>query len=249
MLVNKCMKLLFNWRIKNKPFLFLIYQMGKVGSSTIYRTLKKHKINAIHTHSHKEAQEIIKNYKGKIFIISGVREPLSRNISAFFENFNNKTHKYWYIGDKNEIKNLKVERLIEIFNERDVLQLKELLNPWFDTFYDTCNIKKEDFVCTRNVYKLNKKNLEIIIYKLENFKDFENYFLKRFSKLISFKKFDKTNLASDKYYFDLYKEFKNCYFIDHKKYQNLYKNIDYLSDYYTENEVQNYSEKFIKNKK
>ena len=214
--------------------------MGKVGSSSIYRTLKKNNFFTIHTHSHEEAEYIIKKYRGKIYLITGIREPLTRNISAFFQNINNKNNKYWYIGNKIELKKLNVGSLIKIFNERVDLHIREIVAPWFDNFYKICKVKKEDFISASNIYTFNKDNLEIIIYKLENFKDFEEYFFKRFSDIFPFNKFYQENLASSKDYSNLYKEFKRLYFIDNEKYQNLYSQIDHISDYYDAAEIYNY---------
>jgi len=80
---------------KNIPV--FVYQMGKVASSTIYSSIKK-QYNGLtfHGHNFREGMtdDLLKrffheyqNNKFEIKLISLVREPVSRNLSAFFENF------------------------------------------------------------------------------------------------------------------------------------------------------------------
>ncbi|MDY6905430.1 MAG: putative capsular polysaccharide synthesis family protein [Thermodesulfobacteriota bacterium] len=73
----------------------IVFQMGKVGSKSIYNSLKKSAIKSIfHTHylnyNHQYAfirrlYELVVNQKKPTRIISLTREPFSRNVSAFFE--------------------------------------------------------------------------------------------------------------------------------------------------------------------
>jgi hypothetical protein len=92
-------------------FPVLIYQVGKVGSSSVYSSLKRRRIACVHVHRidpeniGKLAAERmrsglpvkderlglaihhrLRHGAEKVRIITMVREPLSRNISAFFEN-------------------------------------------------------------------------------------------------------------------------------------------------------------------
>ena len=79
-----------------------VYQMGKVGSTSIYRSLKKsyggtvlhgHYFDAYH--SNFELRQLHAWYSQqsapKIKLISLIREPVTRNISAFFQNFKRDT--------------------------------------------------------------------------------------------------------------------------------------------------------------
>lgn len=74
----------------------IVYQMGKVGSTSIYNSLKTaYKGEVLHKHTlHKKEDwksamvlEHLLTHKLPLKLISLVREPVSRNISSFFQNF------------------------------------------------------------------------------------------------------------------------------------------------------------------
>lgn len=97
MIKNKVRMLLFRWELqKLEPV--LVYQMGKVASTSIYESLKRC-YNGIVIHTHifdqsprtdiyiREIHKQTENTQVKPKIISLVREPIGRNVSAFFQNF------------------------------------------------------------------------------------------------------------------------------------------------------------------
>lgn len=77
-----------------------LFQMGKVGSASLHSTLsKKYKGIVIHAHTHdtmsEQGKRLLKWSKLlylPVYVICPVREPLSRNISAFFQNFKRDTN-------------------------------------------------------------------------------------------------------------------------------------------------------------
>jgi|SRR5690606_2252081 len=107
------MRIIRQVRLYLSPYI-LIYQMGKVGSSSIYASLKAkgvpkvfhlHRMNPETTQKMKRTfleQNLLAQFRTeqlfetiyrkaiqrrkKVKIITLVREPISRNISAFFEN-------------------------------------------------------------------------------------------------------------------------------------------------------------------
>lgn len=104
-------ELRFRWRIytlaHSSPKPVFIYQMGKVGSSSIMTSLEKYGIKAyqIHVMNFPKGKAITPGFKTAIKhgwyvnkklikpryplkIITLVREPIGRNISAYFENLN-----------------------------------------------------------------------------------------------------------------------------------------------------------------
>lgn len=110
----------------------MIYQMGKVGSSSIYKTLieagyintfqihtlgKKRKVinysGFEHQPYHLDETDFINNYDiQKNKIITLVRDPIERNISAFFENFRR------FVGIPFKDNNFTIEEIKDIFLER-----------------------------------------------------------------------------------------------------------------------------------
>lgn len=69
----------------------LVFQPGKVGSTTVYRSLEKMQINAIHLHTFSdflsEYKRFIQECLNSIKIITLVREPIGRDISDFIQYF------------------------------------------------------------------------------------------------------------------------------------------------------------------
>jgi hypothetical protein len=76
-----------------------LFQMGKVGSSTLQRTLSQHHRGCV-VHAHRYA-DLTSRHRWllacrrrlglRILVICPVRDPLARNVSAFFQNFQRDT--------------------------------------------------------------------------------------------------------------------------------------------------------------
>ena len=125
-------------RLQNEIPVF-VYQMGKVGSTSIYRSLKKaysgavfhgHYFDAFHSEFSLRQLHAwyIQQPARKIKLISLIREPVTRNISAFFQNFKRDT-------------GMQIEKCRKSMHElRDMFLLNyphEIPWVWFDN-----NIKK-----------------------------------------------------------------------------------------------------------
>jgi hypothetical protein len=90
----------FNSRLTRYPPVF-VFQMGKVGSTSIYESLLEFYPGVVlhghRFHSHHENWKFRRLYnwavlrKRPLKIISLTREPLGRNVSAFFQNFERET--------------------------------------------------------------------------------------------------------------------------------------------------------------
>ena len=86
----------FDQRVKRTTPV-IIYQMGKVASASLYRALSQvYSRVVLHTHSfgpNDESWKVRKVYEHCVLkseplkIISPIREPFSRNLSAFFQNY------------------------------------------------------------------------------------------------------------------------------------------------------------------
>lgn len=140
-------------RIKNPPVIILT--PGKVGSASVYYTLKKELNNPIfHIHQYsdvgieKSIQEHLssnrkskplhlivakllkskmKAYKGDVYIITIIREPISREVSGFFQNtefFKSEIEDENLVIDEN-----KAQKLLSKIFETDIIQK---LEDWFE---------------------------------------------------------------------------------------------------------------------
>lgn len=218
---------------------FLIYQMGKVGSSSIRRTLDKFSINNFHTHIGTEAEFIINNCNSKIVLITGLREPLNRTISAFFENINRKGTDAFISENKKYIKSLSAKQIISHYFEKQDLLIDvafgfyaNLQNHTGISFPQT--FKNEGYSFFRN------GEIECCVYKLEYFKLFEENFIEKY--LNSYKSnlyngFSEKNIGTNKWYSEIYTEFKKEFFITKTEYLNKYGSIDYVEKFYNKNDL------------
>jgi FkbM family methyltransferase len=230
----------------------LIYQVGKVGSSTIYNSLKKsifdvpiYQVHNIHTSQelyNKEQQnsyvesshhlllgiklnEIIKNKKNiKWKIIIGVRDPIHRWLSDIFQNINER-----YSNLKNTNGTLDKSKLINYF-------VKSLdSNPMEKWFYDELFNTFHVDISTINLdkskgYTICKVNgVEILFYTMESLKNSFEIMMKEFLPSHNIK-MEKANEASSK-----------DYHADYKFIQNVVKfELKYLEEYYYNNSVAKY---------
>jgi hypothetical protein len=102
----------------------LIYQFGKVGSTSIQDSLLTRWPGlVVHAHTIKErdgepaqvkaVREVLQRAEERIFVITTVRDPIARNISAFFQNFERETGS----SDK-DAHRFSVQSLIDIFLQK-----------------------------------------------------------------------------------------------------------------------------------
>jgi hypothetical protein len=204
----------------------LIYQMGKVGSTTIENSIP----NSIHLHTlynnppcwiHQkirrpgiigqfiiEVGDFIKRIAIKqrknIKIISMVRNPLNRDISMFFQNL-----PYWYIHHvhKNQIdiREDGVEFLEEVFSESydHNYQLE-----WFDKEIKRLtgiDIFNENYNTKKGYIKIKKGKYELFLFRLEDIDKALPALSDFVGKDIILKE---KNIGDKKWYASIYSEFK-----------------------------------------
>lgn len=199
--------------INTLPLVF-VYQMGKVASTSVYNSIKsQYKGPVFHAHSfdEKNQQESIqllynayKIEKFRIKIISLVREPIGRNLSAFFENFKRD------VGIEFRDSRYTPNELQEIFlkNYNHDIPLN-----WFDH-----NIKKNfdidiyDYPFPESNYILIKnRNVELLLMKYNLNNEVKTKVISDFLGVKDFSIKDK-NVGSTKEYADMYKKLQNIPF-------------------------------------
>jgi hypothetical protein len=215
-----------NWIFLNPV---LVYSVGKVGSSSIVNTMRKHGVHEVQPHSlqmsrrgsyfvlpefryiekiyfcfkswlmkRKTSLYLFSHANKKIKVISLYREPISRNISAFFE-------QYQYVLDKN-INDYATEGLINEFWKH---ANHDAPLVWFDEeIKKTFNINVFDYPFDKEKgYTVIKKgNVELLLLTMEKVNDLENE-IGDFLNIAGFK-LAKTNRAEKKPYSEIYKHFK-----------------------------------------
>ena len=216
----------------------IIYQYGKVGSSTMRDSLREYHKDVHHVHF------IIKNAKNwhllsnnKILIINIVRNTYDRNISNLFQNISNKLTDFYYCEPKH-VKNVKLNNLMIHFRKANCIHIKKLLIPWYTNFKETIGIdilaKEFDTEKKYNIYELDNKT--VLTLRFEDIADWGNILSTLFNETIQIKK---SNITKDK----LYNKFKKQYKfspVEHK----LINKIDHFHHFYTQEEIEKFKKKY-----
>ncbi|WP_277053985.1 putative capsular polysaccharide synthesis family protein [Pseudoalteromonas marina] len=242
----------------------VIFSVGKVGSSSIAKTLREHNISEVQPHSLSFSRKgsyfvlptfnpleslfyylksnliKIKTYIFKlskkhkrIKIISLYREPVSRNISAFFE-------QYQYVLN-NHIDTYSTEELVSAFwkyTNHDA-PLK-----WFDNeLKNVFGIDIHDYEFDKGSgYLLVKKgNVDLLLLTMEKM-DENSAIIGDFVGIENFK-LAKTNRAEKKVYSEQYNHFKKNILIP-KDYLNKFYNDPVINFFYSTDDLKKYSNKW-----
>lgn len=236
----------------------LIYQVGKVGSTTLADTIQSYGINTSHCHSlfslplineNKKLniyrKKIIANFAGKIII--PVREPISRDISQYFQLLQ---ARLGVLCQEYKIDNL-IDGFVKIYydsliqktsyNENTGLQAillnnssKGILFDWFD--YELKNFLGVDILTepfnTKTGYQIYKKNnCEILILQLEKMNILEDI-IGNFLSVPNFK-LQSSNTYKQKEYKYLYKNFKEQLVLPKEYIDFYYKSNPWFAHFYS----------------
>ncbi len=251
---KKCMSYIFNDKT-----IVLIYTMGKVGSSTVYNSLKKKNLYSKIFHAHFLSANWLENILPKsdklfhnnikigtdilnfikehpnyrIKVITLVREPIMRSVSDLFQNW-----KHLY----NDIEQIDKEKLK---NHLEQLNHDYTLN-WFDTeFKEFLNIDLYDLPFNREkgyeIYKF--KDIDILCIKLEALTEKGNLAIKEFlNKDIVLEPANKT---MDKKGNSHYRYLKENLKINKDELLKIY-NSKYVTHFYSQEEIKGFIAKWSK---
>ncbi|OEF99782.1 hypothetical protein BHF71_00985 [Vulcanibacillus modesticaldus] len=254
----------------------IIYQMGKVGSTSIEESIKNYSKNVIHIHSlySQNAYDHFKNYQSikfyvslkeriryKIFaylkryilrrnkrikIITLVREPISRNISMFFQDIHIPIFEIAKFFDNRYEENVNNEMIykmyIDKFNHEYGVDWfdKELKRAFNIDIYDYNFDKEKGFSI------IKKDNINLLVIKMEKLNELEKQ-IGDFLEIEDFK-LKNVNISSKKWYADLYKDFKKKFSPSEEYIDTLY-NSRYMKHFYSEEEINHFRNKWLKNNK
>jgi hypothetical protein len=242
----------------------VVYQMGKVGSGSITQTLIASGYNAYHVHHLRETNiegvksqllskgfdlppeltTIPKIIKANILgsatnrFITLVRDPIARNISAFFHNLQILTS----IPNSKEIPN--VTELINVFLTQ---YGHEIPLNWFDNELKTVlgiDIYEYPFPKNNGYLEINFKNIHLLILKVEISDEAKIYALSNFLGGNPIK-FRNSNIAEDKYYKNIYKRFQTNIRLP-KDYIDTMLNSRYTNHFYSNEEISKFRLKWRK---
>ena len=181
---------------KNPPV--FIYQMGKVGSSTVYRSLKKIRLSnpVFHVHFltnsgiemaekfHRSARsepiphhiQLSKILRGKLDrsnnikmkVITLVRDPIGFEVSNFFQNA-----KWLHADSVNDHGRIDRDMALDFLENK--IKKYDNQTGYFDTWFDreikeACDIDVFDhpFDCNKGFCIIKQKNVDLLILRLED---------------------------------------------------------------------------------
>jgi hypothetical protein len=189
----------------------LIFQMGKVGSTSLNDSLAR-TWPGLTIQTHNFNQDLERNRQsvrlvyervvrkgGPLFIISPVREPIGRNVSAFFQNFERDT------GLTLKESAFSVDELIRMFlaNDRQSLPL-----TWFDTrFKPAFGIDVYNFEFSASgIQIIQQRNVNALLMRCELPDSAKESAVRGFLNLRAFS-LSRSNVGSEKPYASAYQRF------------------------------------------
>ena len=216
----------------------LVYQMGKVGSTSVYRSLLACGVRAVHLHKLEPAHVRGIARKDETSIITLVREPISRRISTFFQNFEQ------YTGTDYNQTTLDVNALTEVF-----LSSKHLRRPplWFDTEFKSklgVDVYDYPFPQEEGWLVIETGKYRILILKLELDDAIKEEVISDFLNLSDLK-LVRANVAQDKAYAETYQAFIQAIRLP-EAYVEALCNARYTRNFYTDTEIEDIRTKWLR---
>lgn len=238
-----------------------IWQPGKVASKTLLESLSNVNISAIHTHSLNYpthvfgtflhdlwSSKIEKNFSKNIKIITGVREPLARDYSAFWQAFDYERLHLMPILNKD------FQKLYESFIDlilsgyEHTCELLQESNEWvwndefewFNREIKKCfgiDVYRYPFDKEQGYGIIENNNIQIFIYKTEKLDDLSPMLSEFLGKKIQIKN---THQTYNKQYYLINKDFRKKLKLPRKYVEHYYKSNPYLDHFYTKLEQKKY---------
>ena len=241
---------------QNSGFNFIVYSMGKVGSSSIYYSLMKHLPFSRVYHNHflsphwlekvlpgtkftrdirlgkSTLSRISSSDRLNLFIIT-VRDPVARDLSNIIQNYDKKNI---------DIYNLTPTNLCAIISD----EKHNFGRDWFDTEfkgYFGIDIKSVPFdkKLGYSIYDIDKNN-RLLIVKLECLDSVFSEAIYKFCGL-QIDELYTFNESAEKLEADLYNSLKSVYLLDDVALSELYSQ-EYLSHFYTYDELKEFSDRW-----
>ncbi len=215
----------------------LLYQYGKVGSSSIRKSIESSKYvtkplasyssRLIQTHSHSVAEDIIKKHPDVLVIVI-VRLPVTRNLSDFWENIRKNLSNY---------KTKSIEEIDVVYKQKDFITYTD---NWMNMCFKTLDIDKSTFEFNHlDKYTLNTNKIKTLLLRYEDMEYVTKSVLPEYGIHVN----KKTNVSSKKGY--------GKFFLNHKEYHTIDKNVEdqirsspFNKIFYTEKELSDHIEEW-----
>ncbi len=226
-----------------------INTVAKVGSTDFWESAKKYGNYKIHHgHSLERLRFTFNNWKNTVTIV-GVRNPLDRNLSYFFECYKGEYHndvkvksnnykgEMMYFCKPDEICKYTANEIINVFFKRT---FHDVYNEWFEEFFEITGLDKMGFDKEKGyqIYKFPNNNY-MLVYTLEkldkNAKEICDFF--------GFKELVHANDSSAKIYKEKYAEVKKEIMFS-EEYKKRFLNTKIMDFFYTKDDIKEFYDKY-----
>lgn len=237
----------------------LIYQPAKVGSTSIKVTLDRYNVENVHVHNIMQNERHNIKFKPSIVdllneqsrilqksllnnnlkIITLVREPVSRSLSHFIQEF-----------DENYIV-INTDEGLPVSANKFVLEQLET-NYEFEWFnkelkaFTGIDIYEVPFDKERGYTFIKRNNIEILIMKMERLNE-NMQIIGEFVGIQNFELINK-NIGAEKYYRYIYQKLQKELIISEKILYEQYENNNYFSHFYSDEEKNIFLKKWVTNR-
>lgn len=233
----------------NKYSKIIIYQFGKVGSTTLEKTFQKY-ARTIHTH-YLDATTLGNQ---PVLVVNVMRNLYDRNISAFFENFDSPASPGMFAIPRNgfHIKEYPLLRtderslhgMTDFFRDRNINKLLKIrYTKWYSYFNQQLgiNVFSEPFDREKKYGLFQNGNVDVLVLRFEDLKEWEGILNGLFGTDI---KLVKGNITNEKKKYTLYQEFKQHYVYSQEEI-DLINGIDFMQHFYTPEERYEYLSSYV----
>lgn len=220
--------------------LILIYQPGKVGSSSLYKSLKCYGKYVLHSHvltgmeyGEDNLRKLLEQKSVKI--ISLVREPIARQISVMWQNIVS-VNRYSAQVDFREIEQYYFKKGFE----NDEFE-------WFSRQLEMVfgiNIYEHPFDKEKGYSIIQNNNIEILLMKTERLSELE----KVISMFLDMPEFtlENTNVSKEKPYRYAYRDFLKGFSLSETELRHIYFDNWYIRFFYTDSELETFYLRWLK---
>lgn len=220
--------------------IILIYQAGKVASSTVHKSILNYGKYALHCHILDTIQEngddllkLLELKSGKI--ISLVRDPVARQIAAMWQNI----HQYHRYSAEVDFAEIEDHFFPEQFVGGEFGWFDRQMKKVFDI-----DVFEYPFDQEKGYSIIKKGNIEVLLMKMERLNDLEDV-IGAFLDIKDFK-LDNENVGSEKPYRFAYREHRASFKLPKEILDNVYFNNEQTKHFYSEQEMKVFYQKWLK---
>lgn len=246
-------------------YTYLVFNVGKVGSSTLFYKLLDSGLNAFHAHYLTDEYFIKTKSKDKYFlesksrfddylrsksdiklrIITVIRDPIARDVSTFFHTLREKLLIQPELGVEMEVDKL-LKDFVPCHTQSDEDHF--VTENWFrDEFsiFTGINVEEYPFDKSKGYSIIKKKNIELLVIKLEVLSEIGNQALNEFigDGIINLNNLENKNVTNNEFDPNLYLRFREQYSIGSETEKKL-SDSAFINHFYSKSEIDNFLTKW-----